>query len=175
MRQPLSEQERATIYQYKLIQKKQFRKESIWSYLAIPVLILIFQSVLYGWTGLVSWLLGAVFVQLIQLTIALLTFKRTDDSSRRWIWRIQPPWIGLQPRLECEFATFRKLHRHLLWLGLCVIAISYPWANDPLLLSLICWHLWVLAPRILLTFLFRKHRPDGVIRLQQEEIAFYHR
>ncbi|GGD99307.1 transposase [Paenibacillus nasutitermitis] len=176
MRGTLAEQEKATIYQYQLIRKIMIRSELMWSYLSIAFIISIFQLVLYQKDGALAIVLGIVATLLIQFIIIRLTLVRVDEpDNRRWGWRILLPWVGYIPIAHIELALFRRLHRHMLWLGLCAIGVAYPWANEAQMISMICWHLWMLAPRMILLHSLRKSRRDGVLRIQATDVSYYHR
>ncbi|MBW7455186.1 transposase [Paenibacillus sepulcri] len=176
MRGTLAEQEKATIYQYQLIRKIVVRKELIWSYLSVACIISIFQLALYQVDGAIALALGLIVTQLIQFIIIRLTLIRVDEpDNRRWGYRLILPWVGYIPIAHIELALFRRLQRHMFWLGLCAIGVAYPWANEAQMISLICWHLWTLAPRVVLLRQLRKVRRDGVLRIQAADVSYYHR
>jgi hypothetical protein len=176
MRGTLAEQEKATIYQYQLIRKITIRKEYLWSHLFIIVILTLFQLLMYQLEGVIALGIGIVCTQMIHFVIIRLTLLRVDEpDSRRFGWRISPPWIGYIPIAHIELSLYKRLHRHLLWLGLCTIGIFYPWANEAQMISLISWHLWFLAPRLIILRQLRKLRHNGVIRIQSKEITYYHR
>ncbi|MCK9859190.1 MULTISPECIES: transposase [Paenibacillus] len=175
MRQSLLEQQAATIYQYKLVRRKVIRPELVQSHILIAVILLAFQLLMYRMDGLFSWLLGFAIVQVIHLVILLLAFIRVDDAvDRRWVWGITPPWFGFKPANDIRLALYRRVHRHLFWIGLCAVAVMYPWIQPSLLISILCWHLWLIVPRMLLSLAFRKQRKDGILRLQKNEASYYH-
>ncbi|MGM0884776.1 MAG: transposase [Bacillota bacterium] len=176
MRQPLSDQQNATIYQYQLIQRKIIRSELAQSHLLIAAILLAFQMLMYQMDGLFSWLFGFAVVQIVHIAIILLTFIRVDEAAdRKWIWRITPPWIGFKPANDIKLYLFRRVHRHLFWIGLCAIALLYPWIKESLLISIVTWHFWLLVPRLLLSFSFRKEQKDSILRLQSREASLYRR
>ncbi|QAY67484.1 transposase [Paenibacillus protaetiae] len=176
MRQSLSEQQQVTIYQYRLIRRKTIRPELVQSHVFIAALFLGCLVIVYHLNGLFAWLFGFVLVQLLHMVILLLTFIRVEEAvERRWQWRITPPWFGIGPANDISLRLFRRVHRTMLWIGLCLIALLYPWANEPLMISCICWHLWLLIPRSLISISFRKESKDGVLRLHTSEASYYHR
>jgi hypothetical protein len=167
---------KATIYHYQLIRKFAIRKEMIVSHLIGACLLAAFQFLMYGVNGLMSWTIGLLGIPIIHYVILRLTMKRVDEpEDRRWNWRFAFPWIGYVPIQMVEHGLFRKLHWHLMWFGLCAIAVFYPWASESFMISLICWHFWFLAPRLFILRLFRKARRDGVIKLLPTEVSVYHR
>lgn len=176
MRQSLSEQHAATIYQYQLIKRKVVRPELVQSHILTAAILLGFQLLMYGMNGLFSWLFGFAVIQLIHLIILLLTFIRVEEAAdRRWVWGITPPWFGFKPANDIMLMLFRRVHRHLFWIGLCAACLLYPWVSQSLIISVVFWHLWLIVPRLILSFSFRKEQKDGVLRLQKYEASYYHR
>ncbi|GKU77120.1 transposase [Paenibacillus sp. L3-i20] len=176
MKQSLTEQKNATIYQYQLIKRVFIHSELIFSHLLTGAIIVAFQMLFYQMDGLFASLLGFAVVQLLHLIILLLTFIRVDEAiDRQWIWRINPPWIGFKPANDIKLSLFRRVHRQLFWLGLCMIAVLYPWLSSSMMISLVCWHMWIIIPKMLLSIAFRKQRKEGVLRLQSKEASYYHR
>lgn len=168
--------DKATIYHYQLIRRISVPKEAVISHLLTAAIFGVFQAGLFGTDGILAWLAGLVIVECIHFIIIRLTLIRVDEPEfRRFSWRFASPWIGYVPVLHIEHGLFRRLHRHLLWFGLCVIAIFYPWASGSLMISLVCWHLWTLAPRIIVLHKIRKLRRDGVLKLQPSDCSFYYR
>lgn len=176
MRQQLSEQQNATVYQYQLVSRKIIKPELVYSHFIIVAIFLGYQILAYGMNGLFSWFIGFAAIQLLHIIILLLTFIRVDEAAdRHWIWRINPPWIGFKPANDIPLFLFRRVHRHLFWIGLCTIVLLYPWISPSLMISLISWHAWLIVPRLLLTFSFRKQPKEGVLRLQSQEASYYRR
>ncbi|WP_020620801.1 hypothetical protein [Paenibacillus daejeonensis] len=166
----------ATIYHYQLVRKIPIHQESMLSYGIIALLLLGFQFAFYGQMGAIHWALGLPAIALMQWVILRLTMYRVDEGDdRRWGWRFRLPWTGYLPTQMVELAQFRRLHRHLIWLGICTIALLYPWVPESLLLSFICWHAWLLAPRLLILRMLRKAKRNGVLRLEDHEVLYYHR
>ncbi|ANY66555.1 hypothetical protein BBD42_08865 [Paenibacillus sp. BIHB 4019] len=176
MRQSLSEQQAATIYQYQLVKRKIIRPELVQSHILIAVIFVAFQLLMYGRDGLFSWLFGFAVIQVIHLIILLLTFIRVEEAAdRRWVWGITPPWFGFKPANDIKLQLFRRVHRQLFWIGLCGTGILYPWISESLMISIICWHLWLIVPRLLLSVAFRKQKKEGILRLGKYEASYYHR
>lgn len=176
MRQSLSEQQSATVYQYKLIRKTTIRTELVHSHVFIAAIFLAFLTAVYRMDGLLAWLLGFVLIQLVHMLLMLLTFVRVDEAiERKWQWRIMPPWFGFGPANDISLRLYRRVHHTMFWIGLCVIGLLYPWISEALLIGCICWHLWFLVPRLLVSFSFRRENKDGILRLGLYEAFYYHR
>ncbi|QYR21696.1 transposase [Paenibacillus sp. sptzw28] len=176
MRGSLAEQKKATIYQYQLVRKIPVRKELLWSHYVIAFILIVFQIAMYQFDGFIAIVLGISCTQLVHFIIIRLTLLRVDiPDSRRWGWRLTPPWVGYIPIAHIELSVYRRLHRHLLWLGLATVCIVYPWANEAQMISLISWHLWFLIPRIVILRRLRKFSRDGILKIQSKEINCYHR
>jgi len=130
---------------------------------------------LYGTTGVLAWMVGLPGVQLIHYLIIRLTLIRVNEPEfRRFRWSVDVPWIGYVPVRHIELGLFRRLQRHLLWFGLCVIAVAYPWVHGAYMVSLVCWHLWTLVPRSILLRKMRDVRRDGKLKLHPSECSVYY-
>jgi len=176
MRGTLAEQVKATIYQYRLVRRINIHKNALWVYLIFACLLAIYELIAYRLDGAIALGAGLLIIQLIHFIMIRLTLRRVDVSDyRRWSWQITPPWLGYVPIAYIELALFRKLHRHLLWLGLCAVLVFYPWASTALMLSLVYWHFWFLIPRLVIQRQLRGQRLDGVLKLQYDNISYYHR
>ncbi len=168
--------ENATIYHYQLIKKIHIQNEALTSYALIVSGLGIFQMMLYGYIGLIIWLISGLSIYLLHWVIIRLTMIRVEEpEDRRWGWRYKAPWIGYLPIAMVEHQLFRRLHRHLLWIGLCALALAYPWINESAMISLISWHLWALAPRMIILSRVRRLRKDGVLLLDDTAVSFYKR
>lgn len=176
MRKILSEQQAATVYQYKLVRKIKIRPELVHSHVFISAILLAVLTSFYRIEGLFAWLFGFVLVQLIHILLLLLTFIRVDEAvDRKWQWRITPPWFGFGPANDISLRLYRRVHRTMLWIGICIIGLMYPWINEAMLVSCIYWHLWLLVPRMLLSMRLRREEHNGILRLQTFEAYYYHR
>ncbi|XEC95010.1 transposase [Paenibacillus tarimensis] len=157
----------ATIYHYQLVRKINLRNESLASYLFIGFLMGGFQGYFYHYNGVVSWTAGLICVSSIHWVMLRLTMVRVDQMEKGlWAWRLKLPWLVYLPVQYVEYQLFRRLHRHLMWPGLCVFAVCYPWISESMIISLIMWHFWLLAPRLFVIHSLRKARKDGLIRIE---------
>ncbi|WP_219834689.1 transposase [Paenibacillus sp. R14(2021)] len=176
MRGKLAEQEKATIYQYQLKQKITVRDELYRSHLCVLAILAIFLLIMYRVEGVKALGIGIIGTQIIHFIIIRLTLIRVDEPDyRRWGWRVVAPWIGYIPTAHIELGLFRRLHRHLLWLGLCAIGVFYPWANEATMISLIMCHVWFLAPRLVVVRRLKKAKREGILKIASNEVSFYHR
>ena len=165
----------ATIYHYQLVRRVPVPREARISHTLIAALVGALLGVLYGTTGILAWMIGLIGVQIIHYVIIRLTLIRVNEPEfRRFRWSLDPPWIGYVPVRHIELGLFRRVHRHLLWFGLCVIAIAYPWVHASYMISLICWHLWTLIPRSIVLRKMRGVRRDGVLKLNPSECSAYY-
>ena len=166
----------ATIYHYQLVRRVPIALETRISHLLIAGLFGVFQWGFYGTTGVLSWMISLIGVELVHFIIIRLTLIRVNEPEfRRFRWSISSPWIGYVPVRHIELGLFRRLQRHLLWFGLCVIAVAYPWVHESFMISHVCWHLWTLAPRSFMLRRMRGLRRDGVLKLHPTECSVYYR
>ncbi|RAP73336.1 transposase [Paenibacillus montanisoli] len=176
MRGKLADQDKATIYQYQLIQKVLVRDELRKSHLTILAILSIFLLIMYRLDGIKALGIGITGALFIHFIITRLTLIRVDEpDDRRWGWRMMAPWFGYVPTAHIELGLYRRLHRHLLWLGLCAIGVFYPWANEPTMISLIMCHIWILAPRLVIMRKLRQAHRNGVLRIAGTDVSYYHR
>jgi hypothetical protein len=166
----------ATVYHFQLARRIPIPLELKISYLLIAALFGTFQFGYYGTTGILSWMIGLIAVELVHFIIIRLTLIRVNEPEfRRFRWSLDAPWIGYVPVRHIELGLFRRLHRHALWFGLCVIAVAYPWVHESFMISLICWHLWTLAPRSIVLRKLRGIRRDSVLKLSPTDCSAYYR
>ncbi|RUS47217.1 transposase [Cohnella sp. AR92] len=166
----------ATIYHYKLIRKLNLLPEMKYAYLVTAFMGIAVLSVLDRWAGFIFSLLGLVLMFAVHAIVLKITLRRVEEpAEKKWFLRFDLPWIGPLPVSDTSLSLFRRLHFHLLLVGCCVAGLFYPWTSASLVIALIYWHFWLLAPRFYLLMRMRKDRGDGVIRLQGSEISYYHR
>ncbi|QHW32181.1 transposase [Paenibacillus rhizovicinus] len=176
MRGTLAEQEQATIYQYQLKKKIFVREELYRSYLCAILILAAFLILMYRLEGVKAFGIGILCSQFVHFFIIRLTLIRVDEPDyRRWGWRVLGIWIGYIPVAYIELGLFRRVHRHLFWLGLCAISVIYPWANEATMISLVMCHIWFLAPRLVTIRWLRKSKRDGVLKITANEVSYYHR
>jgi len=166
----------ATIYQYKLVRKIPLRPEAKYSYLTTGAIGMIAISAIYGWIGLLYAVAGLLLMFAVHAVVLRITLRRVDETAeRRWGIRFDLPWFGPLPVMDTLLSLFRRLHYHLLLVGCCFAGLCYPWSSSALLVSLIFWHIWLLAPRFNLLLRIRRESGEGVIRLASTEVSYYHR
>ncbi|MEK0317840.1 transposase [Cohnella sp. 56] len=165
----------ATVYHYKLVRKIPMRPETKYSYMTTALLGAGFVTGFYTWTGLQYVALGLLVMIFIHAVVLRITLRRVDAAAgKRWSFRIDWPWIGPLPVMDTSLRLFRRLHYHLILVGCCATALLYPWAHPAFLVSLFYWHFWLLSPRLTLLLRMRKERGDGVLRLSETEVSYYH-
>lgn len=166
----------ATIYHYKLIRKITLRPEAKYSAMSTALLGTAALAVIYGLYGLVVVVASSAIMLLVHAIVLRLTLRRVDEpSEKKWTFRRDWPWIGPLPISDAGLGLFRRLHFHLFLVGSCVAGLFYPWSSSVWVISLLYWHFWLLTPRLRLLWRLRRERRDGVIRLEEHEISYYHR
>lgn len=177
MKNTLTDHPTATIYQYKLVKQIKIRKETMISYLLSILILIGFQYFYYGQFGLFSSLLSFVIIQLLHMLITFVTFIQVEEAvDRKWKWSIIPPWIGFKPANDISYIVFKRVHNHSFWLGIVLIALFYPWTPLSIVISLYVWHIWLLAPKLLVILRLQKHFRKikrGILRIQNNEVNFY--
>ena len=165
-----------TIYHYKLVRKLNLRTERKYSYFASGLVAIAAMGLLYDWIGAVYSALSLLLMLAIHTGVLWLTLRRVDEPSmKRWTFRRDWPWIGPLPIRDTTLSLFRRLHFHLFLVGCCAAVLLYPWAHPSVVVSLLYWHVWLLAPRVSLLWAMRRELGDGVLRLDSREVFYYHR
>jgi|GEM_PF-623993 hypothetical protein len=176
MRQTLQEQVNATVYQYRLVSKIDLNPKLMQVYKITPFLFIAIESILFGWSGLVYGLIGLPLISLLRFILNRLTLLRVDNYQRqRWGWNITIPYMGYSPVSEVKFGLYRKTERTMFWIGLCVLGALFPWIGQSGFFGLLLWHLWLAIPGLIICFKLRKQYDEGVIKLESENISYYHR
>ncbi|THF74458.1 transposase [Cohnella fermenti] len=164
------------IYHYKLIRKLNLLPEMKAAYVATALMGIGTLALLDGLTGLLFSLLGLLVMFVVHAIVLKITLRRVEEpAEKKWFIRFDLPWIGPLPVSDTSLSLFRRLHLHLLLVGCCVAGLFYPWTSSSLVIALIFWHLWLIAPRFYLLIRTRKELGDGIIRLEGSEISYYHR
>lgn len=165
----------ATFYHYQLIRKIPVHPERKYSYILTAFLVFAALYLIYGFVGIIYTVIAIILILLVHALVLRLTLRRVDElSGKRWTFRRDWPWIGPLPIMDTQLSLFRRLHFHLFLVGCCIAGLFYPWAHSSLVISMLYWHFWILTPRIRLLLTLRRERGDGVIRLESEEVSYYH-
>jgi len=177
MKQSLTDHPTATIYQYKHVKRIMIRNEMLISYFLCAMIVVVFQYMYFNLFGLFSTIIGFVALQMLHWLIMWLTFITVHQAAdRKWKWTIIPPWIGFIPANDISFTVFRRVHNQMFWLGIIVIGVLQPWLPPSIMISLITWHIWLLAPRLLLNMRLRKlskKNRAGILRIQNNDVNFF--
>ena len=179
MKNSLTEHPTATIYQYKHVKRIVVRNELVISYIMSILVLIGFQYLYYGRFGLFAVFISFAVIQLLHIFITVLTFIQVEEAvDRKWKWSIAPPWIGFKPANDISFRVYRRVHNQVFWLGIILISIMYPWLPSSIMISLLVWHVWLLAPKLLLNAMLRKiykRTRSGILRIQNSEVNFFQR
>ncbi len=163
-----------TIYQYRLVRKIAFQAEIGYSHLAAGALCLLTLAAFRGWAGFFGAVTGAAFMTALHAAMCRVTLRRIDAAGhRRWTFRTDWPWWGPFPVTDTSLRLFRRLHAHLAVVGLCGAGALYPWVPPVFVVSLVYWHLWLLAPRAWLMWRLRREQGDHVLRFGSGEVSVY--
>lgn len=170
----LDQNAKATFYQYRLLKKSVYPKILTRLALILPLLVLILEIILWGPLSLVYFVLAAPICLWIQFVICrsvLIISSRNDHRKWHFIWRL--PWIGYMPDQHIRYTIFRTTLFHYTWIGLCIIAILFPWSPSSLTVSLLLWHVWLLVPRWFTFTALQKQRKDGLIKFNEQDLSYY--
>jgi len=163
----------ATIYRYRLLRKISLRREIGYSHAAAGLLCPAALAAIHGWMGLLGAFLALPIMAALHMLVLRLTLRRVETVAfKRWTFRADWPGLGPYPATDASLRLFRRVHAHLLLVGLCIAALMYPWSS-PFFITLMFWHLWLLAPRFWLLVILRRENPDVVLRFESGELWLY--
>lgn len=164
----------ATFYNYKLLKKVVLPKALITSLSILPFIWLAAETIFISWTSLFFFLLAIPVTLWIQYVISRSVLIIVSHSYRkRWRFSRQLPWIGYMPDQYVTYSVYRRVHLHSAWIGCCIIAILIPWSPISFVLSLFFWHIWLIAPRLIVLASLRDQRKDGMIKITGLDISYY--
>ncbi|GMK41688.1 hypothetical protein PCCS19_47450 [Paenibacillus sp. CCS19] len=176
MRQTLQEQKNATVYQYRLVNKIDIYPRLLQTYKIAPFVGIAIEIILFGWNGLLFGLIGLPAITLLRFILNRLTLLRVDNYQRqRWGWNITIPYMGYSPVSEVKLGLYRKTELTMFWIGLCVLGALFPWIKQSGFCGLLLWHLWLAIPGLIICLKLRRQQHDGVVKLESENISYYHR
>lgn len=176
MRQTLQEQKNATVYQYQLVNKIEIYPRLLLAYKITPFVCIAIVTILFGWYGLLYGVMGLPVIALLRFILNRLTLLRVDNYQRqRWGWNITIPYMGYSPVSEVKFGLYRKTELTMFWIGLCLLGAWFPWIKQPGFFGLLLWHLWLAIPGLTICLRLHKQHSDGIVKLETENISYYHR
>jgi hypothetical protein len=172
----LQEQKNATVYQYRLVSKIEIYPKLLYAYKIVPFLCIAIEITVFGWNGLLYGLIGLPIISLLRFILNRLTLLRVESYQRqRWGWSITLPYMGYSPVSEVKLGVYRKTELTMFWIGLCVLGALLPWIKESGFFGLLAWHLWLAVPGLIICLKLRKQQYDGVVKLDTENISYYHR
>jgi len=164
----------ATFYQYRLIKKIQVSKPVFIPYLILPLIA----AAAGIWTLspyiLFYFLIAFPIILWIQYVIGhTVLLLLGPDYRKRWRFRIKLPWLGYTPEQHISRRIFSKVHVYTGLVGLSLWVIMALWLPIPFTASLVFWHVWLLLPRFTILMRFASLPKDGMIKLSDQDIAYY--
>lgn len=165
--------DQATYYQYRLIRKINISRPALLSYLSLTFIMLFACLVFFTWSGLLYFLLSCVTMVWIHYLVSRSILLLRNRQLHRWHWSWRAPWIGLIPSQHIAYPLFSRIHLHMTWIGLVFVFVFIVASPPSFAMSLLFWHVWLMAPRLTcLLWLFRQ-RKDGYLKISHLEVAYY--
>ncbi|MBP1996204.1 hypothetical protein [Paenibacillus eucommiae] len=160
-----------TIYNYKLMKRKEHSIYKMVIYLVL-VLTLLGKSISDGlW---LPFIIGAPLIFAAHIVIVRVFFYFTVGGAMRgWSFRLGLFWNGVMPEGYASIRLVLKVQLHLLWIGLILIGMMYPWIDHQIVITLALFHLWMLLPRLWILLSFIPFRKNGLIRVSNKETSCY--
>lgn len=164
----------ATFYHYRLLKRIVLPQALIRSFLFLPLIWLVAEIIFLSWQSIFYFLLAIPIMLWVQFVIARSVIIIISHSYRkRWRFTIRIPWFGYLPDQFVNFTTFRSIHLHSAWIGMCIITILIPWSPASFIISLVCWHIWFLAPRFYIIRNLKGQPKNGMLKIGENDISYY--
>jgi hypothetical protein len=172
MKNRLSDQ--LIIYQYKRIRHIHFKSIFLWTQLLIAVLYIFISTMMTGLEQIISILLSLAIVQFFYPVLLFAYIHMKDVSSREaWTFHYRWPWMGFIPKQYLSFRQFVWIHIHQFWVILALIGCMSPWASTMFVCNLIAVHVWMIAPKLILSYLLWGTDPNGLVKCNDNNISIY--
>ncbi|CAH0122699.1 MULTISPECIES: hypothetical protein [unclassified Paenibacillus] len=163
-----------TIYRYKLIHKINYSKTLLLFYILLLPILCSLPVFLFGWLSLFYVALAfAVVSWLHYVIIRSVLLIASEPIKKRWRHRIRFPWIGYLPEQYISYSVFVRIHKHVLWIGLCCIVVLLPWSPPAFTAGMAIWHLWLAIPRLVCFYRLRRQPKYGMIKLNDTDLSYY--
>jgi hypothetical protein len=161
----------STVYHYRLVQRVHHKITFTVMYWAIAVLYFISDLIiLQPFPMILSW----VLVPLLHTLLTFLYFKlKVKRPLSQWELQFFFPWIGYSPLNYIAMRTLLRLNMHLLWTSIVICCCFYPWVSLTFLTHLLFVHFWILMPRLVIFFRFRRYRESGFIKVNVADTSCY--
>ncbi|MFC0216161.1 hypothetical protein ACFFK0_27575 [Paenibacillus chartarius] len=161
----------STIYSYKLVKKVRHSLLLITPYWALLALFAFAQSLRGGWIWLPGAALGVLMLHAVITRLRL--WMMTGGTASVWGWRFGVLWNGVLPEGFAPLGLFRRVQRHLTWIGLAAVGLLYPWLPADALLDLLFFHVWLLLPRWWVLLLFTRKTKSGWVKINPNDTSCY--
>lgn len=161
----------STIYSYTLMKRLHHSLYKVVLYFTLLVLVLFYKFDTANWLPLLaSYPLLLIFHTLLiriyfQFTIGM--------AMRGWSYRWGVFWSGFLPEGNASVRLVTKTQLHLLWIGLSMIMLLYPWIPDKWLIHFTIFHFWMLIPRFWMLLRFRPYRKAGLMKITDKDTSCY--
>jgi hypothetical protein len=169
VREQLSKE--STVYHYRLLQRlypNKIYSSVYWGLLAV----------LYIWDLIrlqpFFLVIGLIAIPVLHTLLIYLYYKLKEKRPlAHWLFLTCLPWIGFVPTNYTAIRRLKRLHLHLLWIPIMITGCFYPWVSIDLLWHLLFIHLWILLPRFIVFFRFRRHSEIGYLKISGQETSCY--
>lgn len=161
----------STIYNYRLLRRVHHKAVHHYAYWLLTVL---------------AWIYALLHIELLSFAVVLFgiplvhavflhTLHRTKEGQapKAWRWSFRMPWFGYTPGNYIALAKVLRLHNQLFWIVLLILACFYPWLSTDVLLFAMFYHVWLLLPRLMIIFMFRKYKSSGLLKINPHDTSCY--
>lgn len=165
----------ATIYTYTLLSKVHSRLWFICLYGSLPIICFLYEIVQrFDFIFILTLPIGFMLIHVFYVVIIKLYLKYSAQMRiHPWTILIRLPWIGYLPKEPLFLHQHWKLQIHLFAAGLAIISCLYPWVSPIVLGNLFFSHVWIMLPRFIILFIFRRQGATGIVKINTSDTSYY--
>jgi hypothetical protein len=165
----------STIYNFSLIKKISYSRLYISFYCLTFIFFMVLNVAFFHIKGLLMLLLAIALVQLLHYIIVRLLLAIEARSSVQGPWKINwsLPCVGYLPINFISNRLLAKIHFHLLLIGTVCIGLLYAWVPANFFFYFLFTHMWVLLPRFIVLWNFKRLSKPGLIKFNNRDASYY--
>lgn len=161
----------STVYHYRLLQRIHSNKVYFGIYWSLIAALYIWDLI-----HLQPFFLpiGLIIIPFLHTLLIYLYYKLKEKRKlAHWMHQLRLPWIGFVPTNFIALHRLMRLHLQLLWIPVVISASFYPWVSLDLIIHIIFVHFWILLPRFIIFFRFRRHIENGLLKINEQDTSCY--
>ncbi|TDF91620.1 hypothetical protein [Paenibacillus piri] len=161
----------STVYHYRLLQRIHSNKKLICIYWGL-LAVLYIRDLIHIQPFYLLFALIAI-PALHTLLICLYYMLKEKRPLSQWTFQYQLPWVGFIPTNYIALRRIIKLHLHILWITVVICGCFFPWLPLDLIARCLIVHVWLMLPRYIVFYRFRRHHESGLLKINKQDTSCY--